>query len=89
MIDRFILRSVNLGIFVPEEFEIRDDGCRMTLDCKKKWFQKYEEYLGTPMQEFQGQTPKQFIRFQIEKFGMFIFDQGIIAEDGEEGCLGS
>ena len=45
----------------------RDGGCKMKLDSK--------------LQEFQGQTPKQYIRFRIEKFGMFIFDRGIISGD--------
>ena len=81
VIDRFILRLVNLGVFSPEEFELRDGGCKMKLDSKKKWLHRYEEYLETPLQEFQGQTPKQYIRFRIEKFGMFIFDRGIISGD--------
>ncbi len=81
VIDRFVLRVVNLGIFTPDDFEKKDGGCKMKLEAKKRWFHRYEEYLDTPMQEFQGQSPKQYIRFRIEKFGMFIFEQGIVPEE--------
>ena len=81
VIDRFILRLVNLGIFTPSDFEMRDGGCKMKLDALKQWFPRYEEYLDTPLQDFQGQSPKQYIRFRIEQFGMFVFERGALPEE--------
>lgn len=77
VIDRFILKLLNLGIFTPADFELANGGCKMKLATKKRWFERYEEYLETPFQEFQGMSPRQHIRFWVEKFGLFIFDRGI------------
>lgn len=74
VIDRYVLKIANLGIFSPASFEKKDDACLLKLSAKKEWFQHFEEYMAKPSQKFQGQSPRDWMRTQIERFGILLFE---------------
>ena len=74
VIDRFVLKMANLGVFTPDSFELKDGACLLKLNSKKIWFKNYEEYLQSPAQKYQGISPRQMIRDQIERFALLLFE---------------
>ena len=73
VIDRFVFRAVNLKIFSPEQFETLADGCRFTEEARKVWIYQYEKYMQVISKSCQDQTPREWIRSQIEDFARHLF----------------
>lgn len=76
VIDRLVLKSLNRDQFKPEEFTISDeDGCRISEKARLRWIANYEEYMQKPCREYQGLSPREWIRFRIRQFADELFRQ--------------
>ena len=73
IIDRFIFRSLNLKIFSPDDFDITPDGCLLTKNARDVWIYQYEKYMQTSISYCGNETPRNFIRLQVENFAAHIF----------------
>lgn len=83
IIDHFIFRSVNLKIFSPDQFETLTDGCRFTKEGKRAWIYQYEKYMQVISKACHNQTPREWVRTQVEDFARHLF----MATDTEEEGL--
>ena len=69
IIDRFVLNLLRLQVYKPKDFNKEDDGtCRLSDEARALWYQKYEDYMKKPYQEYDGLSPRQFIQKRVETF---------------------
>lgn len=73
IIDRFVFRSVNLKIFSPEQFETLADGCRFREEGRHVWIYQYEKYMQVLAKSCSDETPREWIRSQVEDFAQHLF----------------
>ena len=73
VIDRFVFRSVNLKIFSPDQFETLADGCRFRQEERRVWIYQYEKYMHVSSKSCNDETPRQWIRTQVENFAHHLF----------------
>ncbi len=71
VVDRFVIRACNLGIFDPEDFQSDGEGgTRMKRETLREFFQEWERWLHTPMREHKSDerpTPLEIMRRQAER----------------------
>ena len=69
VIDRFVLNLLRMQTYKLQDFEKNDEGeCRLTDDARMLWFQRYEDYMEKPYQEYDGLSTRQLIQKRVEKF---------------------
>lgn len=69
VIDRFVLSLLRLQTYKPQDFEKNDEGeCRLTDEARMLWYQKYDDYMEKPYQEYEGLSSRQLIQKRVEKF---------------------
>lgn len=77
VIDRLVLKSINLGQFKPEEFSYDEEmGCRLTEKAKKDFITIYEKYMEKSSQAYKGLSPREWIVLQINQFAQELFRMG-------------
>ena len=70
--DRLVLKLLNLGVFKPENFVTDDKGCRFMPQELKRFLSEYEKHMNQNFQEYQGQTPRAWIRAQVSLFATMV-----------------
>ena len=77
VIDRLVLKSLNLKQFRPSEF-IHDEelGCRLTDPARKKFIGIYETYMDKQNQAHEGLSPREWVALQIGEFAKEVFRRG-------------
>lgn len=74
IIDRLILKTLNRGQMWPNDFKMNDEeGCRLTEEGRNKWINIYENEMETVYSEFNGLSPRDYLRQHIRQFAIDIY----------------
>lgn len=66
IIDRLVLRLLNLRIFHPDEFTIDEEtGCRMAPAARTRFIESYEDFMERPGAHFAGLPAREWLRQEI------------------------
>lgn len=78
VIDRFVLSVINHHQLEVGEFD-HDDiaGWRVGEDAKRKLIPLYENYMERVYQEYDGMTPREWIRKRVKDFALYVFKEKI------------
>ena len=69
VIDRFVLNLLRLQVYKSQDFFNDDeDICLLSDEARNVWYQKYENYMEKPYQEYSGLSPRQLIQKRVEAF---------------------
>lgn len=80
IIDRFVLRALNRGQFRPKDFSYDDVlGCRIAEKARETWIAYYEASMQKPCQEYDGLSPREWIRSWIRQFSDELFRNAVSA----------
>ena len=80
--DRLVLKLLNYGAFSPDDFLAGQGGCRMVDGARNVWLEHYEKYMGKAVQEYDGQSPREKIRAEVEDFAARVFRKRKEGSDG-------
>lgn len=73
-----VLSTMNHRRLSPNEFEYDGDGgWRVGNDAKRDWIRIYEDYMERGYQEYNGLTPRRWIRRKVRDFAQMIFKSGV------------
>lgn len=77
VIDRLVLKSLNLKQFKPGDFSHdEEEGCRLIEGARRNLIGIYETYMEKKSQAYEGLSPREWISFQISEFAKEIFRRG-------------
>lgn len=80
IIDRFVLKLLNRGQFHPDNFSYDDVlGCRIAEKARETWIHCYEEMMQKPCREYEGLSPREWIRSWIRQFADELFRNAVSA----------
>ncbi len=80
VIDRLVLKSINLGQFKVDEFSYDEElGCRLSEKARRNFIAIYENYMEKGSQSYNGLCPRQWIDFQVQQFAKELFRMGKVA----------
>lgn len=80
VIDRLVLKMFNRGQFHLQDFSYDDAlGCRINEKAREIWINYYEETMQKPCQEYEGLSPREWIRNWIHQFSTELFRNAISA----------
>lgn len=80
IIDRLVLKSLNREQFHPDEFTYdEEEGCRISDKARIRWIANYEEYMQKICREYNGLSPREWIRFRIRQFADELFRNAVPA----------
>lgn len=80
VLDRLVLSLLRGGSFAPDDFSMGEGGCRLSPAAKKVWVAHYERYMEKPAMRYDGVSPREMMRREIETFAARIFQK---REEGE------
>ena len=80
VLDRLVLSLLRGGSFAPDDFSMGEEGCRLSPAAKKVWVAHYERYMEKPAMRYDGISPREMMRREIETFAARIFQK---REEGE------
>ena len=72
VLDRLVLKLLRGGSFAPDDFSITAEECRLSSAAKKIWAAHYENYMEKPRARYDGLSPREMIRREMEAFGAHI-----------------
>lgn len=72
VLDRLVLKLLRGGSFVPDDFSVTGEECRLSPAAKKIWAAHYENYMEKPRARYDGCSAREMIRREMEAFGAHI-----------------
>ena len=72
VLDRLVLKLLRGGSFVPDDFSVTGEECRLSPAAKKIWAAHYENYTEKPRARYDGCSAREMIRREMEAFGAHI-----------------
>lgn len=73
VMDRFVFKTLNLNIVSATDFFMEGQACRIAQKAKHHWLAYYEKYMQTPSKAYHDNTPRQWIRKQVQDFSRQVF----------------
>lgn len=75
VIDRIVLKALNLGQFIFAHFTIDEDtgNCRLSEKARQRWIEIYEKFMNHACAEMDGHTPRVWIRQQVAEFSRLVY----------------
>lgn len=69
IIDRFTFRLLNYHKVCPEDFDWNEErGCHLLPETRNLWISEYEQFLQKPMQRYDGQNAREWLRSYVRGF---------------------
>ena len=75
IIDRLVLKSLNREQYHPEDFswDEESEGCMISAKARTRWIENYEAEMSRPCQEYEGLTPREWLRSWIHQFALSVY----------------
>lgn len=73
--DRLVLTAVRRGLIGERDFSLDGGICCLMEQGRKAWISLYESYMGRPLQEIGGVSPREWVRAEIKRTARLIFER--------------